>query len=119
MRFSNFVIYEERMKFSPRSLTTWLLILPAALICSIGFQSCGNKPKIDSSRTFYYNEPDGLTTLDPATTSYKAAIWAGSQIYNGLVELDSAMNFVPCLASSWDTDSTGTEWTFHLSLIHI
>lgn len=114
MRFSNFVIYEERMKFSPRSLTTWLLILPAALICSIGFQSCGNKPKIDSSRTFYYNEPDGLSTLDPATTSYKAAIWAGSQIYNGLVELDSAMNFVPCLASSWDTDSTGTEWTFHL-----
>ncbi|MBI3258230.1 MAG: ABC transporter substrate-binding protein [Ignavibacteriae bacterium] len=99
------------MRFSPRSLTTWFLILPFALFCSI---SCGKKTKIDSNRTFYYNEPDGLSTLDPATTSYKAAIWAGSQIFNGLVELDSSLNFVPCLAKSWEVDTAGLVWTFHI-----
>jgi peptide/nickel transport system substrate-binding protein len=99
------------MRFSPRSLTIWLLILPFALFCSI---SCGKKTKIDSNRTFYYNEPDGLNTLDPATTSYKAAIWAGSQIFNGLVELDSSLHFVPCLAKSWEVDTAGLLWTFHL-----
>ena len=99
------------MRFSPRSLTTWLLILPFALFCSM---SCGKKTKSDSNRTFYYNEPDGLSTLDPATTSYKAAIWAGSQIFNGLVELDSSLNFVPCLAKSWEVDTAGLVWTFHI-----
>lgn len=99
------------MRFSPRSLTIWLFILPIALFCSI---SCGKNTKIDSNRTFNYNEPDGLSTLDPATTSYKAAIWVGSQIFNGLVELDSSLNFVPCLARSWEVDTAGVVWTFHL-----
>lgn len=102
------------MLFSDRTLKIWFIILPFAWFCSLWFYSCGNKPKIDSTRTFYYNEPDGLNTLDPATTSYKAAIWAGTQIFNGLVELDSTLNFIPCLAKSWEVDSAGIEWTFHL-----
>lgn len=64
--------------------------------------------------TFRYNEPDGIASLDPAVASYKAAIWAGSQIFNGLVELDSNGAIVPCIARSWTVDPSGTEWTFSL-----
>lgn len=75
----------------------------------------GNKPTAsDTLDTFCYNEPDGIASLDPALASYKAAIWAGSQIFNGLVEMDSNGTIVPCLARTWTVDSTGTAWTFTL-----
>jgi ABC-type transport system substrate-binding protein len=45
---------------------------------------------------------------------YRGAIWAGSQIYNGLVETDRNGTIVPCLATSWTVDPSGTAWTFAL-----
>ncbi len=63
---------------------------------------------------FFYNEPDGLNTLDPARMGYRAAIWVGTQLFNGLVELDTTGHIVPSLARSWTVDSTGTRWTFVL-----
>lgn len=69
---------------------------------------------IQNTAAFYYNEPDGLNTLDPARMSYRAAIWVGTQLYNGLVELDTNGRIIPVLARSWAVDSTGTVWTFSL-----
>jgi peptide/nickel transport system substrate-binding protein len=45
---------------------------------------------------------------------YRGAIWAGSQIFNGLVETDRSGTIVPCLAQSWTVDPAGTTWTFSL-----
>lgn len=89
------------------------LIFSCLFFCVV---ACSNDSKHESERstTLYYNEADGLGTLDPAHMSYRAAIWAGTQLYNGLVELDTAMNIAPSIARSWEVDSSGTEWTFHL-----
>ena len=65
-------------------------------------------------KSFVYNEPEGISTLDPAHMSYIAAIWAGTQLYNGLVELDTALRIVPALARSWSVDSGGQRWRFVL-----
>ncbi len=90
-----------------RSLTVCFL-----LFCLVACNS--DKPQDARSTTFYYNEADGLGTLDPAHMSYRAAIWAGLQLYNGLVQLDSSLSIAPAIARSWEVDSTGTQWTFHL-----
>lgn len=63
---------------------------------------------------FRYNEPSGIGSLDPAMINYQAAIWAGGQIYNGLVETDENEQIVPCIARTWSNDSTATVWTFNL-----
>lgn len=93
-----------------RSLTIGLAI------CSCLFYSCGGREPSPSERrdTFCYNEPDGIASLDPAVASYRSAMWAGSQIFNGLVELDTSLRIVPCIARSWSVDPTGIEWTFTL-----
>lgn len=90
------------------TLTTRLSIL--LLLALFG---CDRNSKSDSS-IFHYNEPAGIGTLDPAFTNYQAAIWAGGQIFNGLVETDTSENIVPCIARSWSLDTSATVWTFNL-----
>ncbi len=75
---------------------------------------CESAKELPPQKTFVYSESEGITTLDPAHMSYMAAIWVGSQLYNGLVEFDSALRIVPCLARSWSVDSTGRRWRFVL-----
>lgn len=89
-----------------RSLTLFALL--------VVLSACTDTPEEGQGNTFYYNDADGVSTLDPAQMSYRAAIWAGSQLYNGLVQLDTSLHIVPALAHSWEVDSTGTQWTFHL-----
>lgn len=94
----------------PRSLKIGLVI------CCFFIHSCvGQKPTpSESTTTFCYNEPDGLLSLDPAQASYRSALWTSSHLFNGLVELDSTLQIVPCIARSWTVDPAGIEWTFTL-----
>ncbi len=93
-----------------RSLTVGLTISSCLVI------SCGGRVPSPAERsdTFCYNEPDGIASLDPAVASYRSAMWAGSHLFNGLVELDSALSIAPSLARSWSVDPRGLEWTFSL-----
>lgn len=63
---------------------------------------------------FRYNEPAGITSLDPAFASNQANIWACNQLFNGLVQLDETLTPQPCLARSWDISSDLKTYTFHL-----
>lgn len=63
---------------------------------------------------FRYNESSDIKTLDPAYASNQAHIWVCNQIYNSLVQMDSALNIQPSLAESWSIDSTATIYTFNL-----
>ncbi len=96
---------------STGSLTihTLVIILISALLCN----SCHHEQRFDAS-TFRFNDASGIQSLDPALASYQSAIWAGTQLYNGLVELDSALQVQPALARSWSVDTSGCEWIFHL-----
>lgn len=102
------------------SLTICTMVITAFFrlligICFIiGFGSCSHEPELNPLVTFSYNEPNGIQSLDPAIAGYQAAGWAGTQLYNALVEYDSTLNVVPSLARSWQVDETGTVWTFRL-----
>ncbi|TGE22402.1 ABC transporter substrate-binding protein [Hymenobacter aquaticus] len=77
--------------------------------------SCGGPAQTtDARRVFRYNQPEALTSLDPAFSNKQANIWAVTQLYNGLVELDSALQPVPALARRYEISSDGRHYTFHL-----
>jgi len=67
--------------------------------------------------------PDGDTlilrdsdpsTLDPAMARETGSVGYIMQIFSGLVTFDESMNLVPDIAENWETDNTGTIYTFHL-----
>ena len=83
------------------------------LAALFGFTAChvrsaGNK------KTFRYNEPTGIATLDPAFAKNQSIIWPVHQLYNTLVQTDSSLNIVPSLAVSWKISSDNLTYRFHL-----
>lgn len=85
------------------------------LACSTVFYSCRNrKSELDEKTVFRYNEPSGITSLDPAYAKDQANIWACNQIYDGLVRLDSSLKPSPAIAKSWEVSENGLEYTFIL-----
>ncbi len=76
--------------------------------------SCSTDKENDTRTVFRYNEPGGITSLDPAFSSNFENIWATNMLFNGLVELDANLNLKPALATHWELDSAKTTYTFHL-----
>lgn len=70
--------------------------------------------RYDGKTVFNYNEPSGITSLDPAFSKDYSNIKAVSQIFNGLVQLDDNLKVVPCISQSWEISNDGRQYTFHL-----
>ncbi|ALD20370.1 ABC transporter substrate-binding protein [Hymenobacter sp. DG25A] len=84
------------------------LLLPALAGCG------GNKQTTDARRVFRYNQPEALTSLDPAFARNQANIWATTQLYNGLVELDEQLKPGPSIARGYSISPNGRQYTFTL-----
>jgi peptide/nickel transport system substrate-binding protein len=63
---------------------------------------------------FRYNEHSNIPTLDPAFTRNPQVIWPANQLYNGLVQLDEALNIIPDIAHSWVLNDSTLTYTFYL-----
>jgi oligopeptide transport system substrate-binding protein len=95
-------------------------ILPL-LLAACGLQSStGASLASDQTFTYPYTRGDGSTStvkdpvLDPAAVAYAADSTFTSMLYSGLVTYSPDLTVVGDAASSWDVDSTGTIYTFHL-----
>lgn len=86
---------------------TILLVLACAL------SSCYNSEQ-GQGNVFNYNEMTGIASIDPAFAKNQSVMWAVHQLYNTLVEVDSALNIVPSLAKSWDISEDKKTYTFYL-----
>jgi len=85
------------------------------LIILLGASSCFRSKSGDEGKTvFRYNESAGITSLDPVFARNQANIWAVNQLFNGLVQLDTALLVKPCIARSWKISQDGKEYTFFL-----
>jgi oligopeptide transport system substrate-binding protein len=84
-------------------------------ILMIGFSlpACLSK-STNSKKTFRYNEPTGIASLDPAFAKNQSIIWPVHQLYNTLVQTDARLNIVPSLAVSWDISDDKKTYQFHL-----
>jgi oligopeptide transport system substrate-binding protein len=78
------------------------------------FAGCGSRQADAGKKVFYYNESDGVATLDPAFAKNRSIMWVVHQLYSTLVETDDQLRFVPALARSWEVSADRSRWTFHL-----
>jgi peptide/nickel transport system substrate-binding protein len=51
---------------------------------------------------------------DPARLLSISDVYHARMVYEPFVAADSAMQPIPWLAESWESNDTGTEWTFHV-----
>lgn len=100
--------------FLPELRFRWLAGL--AFVASLLLAACsGAGPSAaDERRVFRYNQPEALTSLDPAFARNQANSWAVAQLYNGLLELDSTLQPAPALAQRYSISPDGLTYTFWL-----
>lgn len=63
---------------------------------------------------FRYNEPGGISSLDPIYASNLENIWVISQLFNGLVSFDDSLNIQPSIAKKWEISEDGKIYTFYI-----
>lgn len=86
-----------------------------AMCTGLLLTSCKSESaKYSEADVFRYNESAGITSLDPAFARSQSNIWAVNQLFNGLVQLDSALNVLPAIAKSWSISDSGTTYRFTL-----
>lgn len=91
------------------------LILSACAAGITGaFFSCGGSNQADTQQVFHFNELGDVSSLDPVMAGSFENNWALNQLYNGLVEMDTAMFVQPCIAKKWEISDDGLDYTFHL-----
>lgn len=85
------------------------------VISLLFFTACKNPEKEKDSRTvFSYNETSGITSLDPAAAGNFENIWPVNQLFNGLLQMDDALNVIPCIAKKYNISEDGLTYTFNL-----
>ncbi len=88
---------------------------PVILLALFALISCGGAFDEKPGHTVLrYNEDQNITSLDPVYARNQANIWAVSQLYNSLVELDDSLRIRPSIASSWEVSADGLTYTFYL-----
>ena len=80
----------------------------------LSFSSCSTKSTNENKTVFNLNIDQNLTSMDPAFARNQNAIWMINQIFNGLVQVDSALNTIPAIAKTWEVSADGLHYTFHL-----
>lgn len=88
-------------------------IFSICCLLSVLFFSCQNTEN-QADNTFRMNLDEGLTTLDPALARDQRTIWMTSQIFEGLVSLDSSLTVKPAIAKNWELSEDGKTYTFYL-----
>ena len=63
----------------------------SALLFLFLFLACTRPPE-KRDNIFRYNESKGIPSLDPAFARNQTIIWPVNQLFNGLDQLDSALN---------------------------
>ncbi len=76
--------------------------------------SCGSHTEDETVKVFHYNQPQKITSLDPAFAKSQNNIWAVHHLYNTLVQLDQDLNIEAGLASKWLVSEDGLTYTFTL-----
>lgn len=77
------------------------------------FVSCYQTKK-EKGKYFRYNDYSGIASLDPAFAKNQSIMWAVHQLYNTLVEVDTALHIAPSVAKRWEISEDGLHYTFYL-----
>src|SRR5690606_27779365 len=70
--------------------------------------------EMEEGKVFRYNEAANITSLDPLYARNQANIWATSQLFNGLLQLDEDLAIRPAIAKSYQISDDGLVYSFVL-----
>ena len=77
--------------------------------------SCGkNVDNYERRAVFRMNLASGLSTLDPAYARDQGAGWMCAQLFDGLVQFDTALQVQPAVARNWEIRDSGRTYVFQL-----
>ena len=82
--------------------------------CLLAIIACKSESDNEGKKVFNINLDQNVTSLDPAFARNQNAIWMINQIFNGLVQVDTALNTIPCIAKTWQMSNDGLTYTFNL-----
>ena len=106
--------YENIKGRWPMVDSPWKCVFLLTIVCGLlTLLSCTTKQQ-SNKKVFTYNESTGIASLDPAFAKNQSIMWAVHQLYNTLVEIDTNLNIVPSIATSWEISSDRLQYTFHL-----
>tara|TARA_R110002073_G_scaffold8207_1_gene45622 strand:- start:69508 stop:71160 length:1653 start_codon:yes stop_codon:yes gene_type:complete len=106
---------DRMMNFELRILNYPISRLIILCLFTFYFSSCERRiSSFDDSQVFRYNQHANLTTLDPAFAKDLRTIWATSQLFNGLVQLDDSLHVQPDIAKNWKISEDGKTYEFTL-----
>jgi len=83
-------------------------------LCVVTLYNCTPSAENQDKKVFNINLDQNLTSIDPAFARNQNAVWMINQVFNGLVQIDSALNITPCIAKSWAVSADGLQYTFQL-----
>ena len=83
-------------------------------LCVVTLYNCTPSAENQDKKVFNINLDQNLTSIDPAFARNQNAVWMINQVFNGLVQIDSALNITPCIAKSWSVSPDGLQYTFQL-----
>ncbi len=85
------------------------------LLAFFSLYRCSDPSENDEEQmVFSYNEPGGISSLDPAFSRNVENIWAVHQLFNGLVRMNNDLKVTPDIAKDWELNEKGTVYTFHI-----
>ena len=95
--------------------TSIKFLLLASFFLFLFFSSCDKKKSLfNDSQVFRYNQHANITSLDPAFSKDLRSIWATTQLFNGLVQLNDSLQVQPDIAHSWSISEDGKNYEFNL-----
>lgn len=81
---------------------------------TVAWLGCRSDANLQRGNVLKYNQPNSVSSLDPAFAKSQNNIWAVNHIFNGLVDLNSKLEVVPSIAKSWEISPDGKTYTFVL-----
>lgn len=105
-----FTIHVNGTSVVKRFKAFYVLVLFCVMLT---FNQCSHSSTTEDT-FFYYNEQNDITSLDPLMANGQEHIWPVSQLFNGLLKLDSNLAIMPDLAKSYTVSPDGKRYVFVL-----
>ena len=103
------VVNSKRYLKSKTSFVRILIVIASG--CML-FSCAGRKER--DKKIFHYNQPEGISSLDPAFAKNQAIMWGVHQLFNTLVEVDENLHIRPSLCKRWMVSDDRLTYTFIL-----
>jgi peptide/nickel transport system substrate-binding protein len=105
-------ILTNRQQFEMHPWLVTIRLLAIIGSCCMLFSCAGRKDA--DKKIFHYNQPEGISSLDPAFAKNQAIMWGVHQLFNTLVEADENLHIKPSLCKRWVVSDDRLTYTFIL-----